>query len=138
MFANTVGHPIIPNRVAQRQPRAFSGDTRLCSKEDEEDEEEEEEEEDEDDTMNEFDQMIHDAGWPSQLLELTTSMEPLGTFAVTEVIDDMPVLSPMLSVRNVGRLSFPLMDCAVEPLKAVATKAPFGKGIDTIVDESVR
>jgi hypothetical protein len=29
------------------------------------------------------------------------------------------------------------MDCAVEPLKAVAAKAPFGKGADAIVDESV-
>jgi 2OG-Fe(II) oxygenase superfamily len=110
------------------QPMSFSG-TRLCSTDDTVHE---------DDTMTKFDKMIHEAGWPSQLLELTKSMEPLGTYAVSDSIDNMPVLSPILSVQNVGRIGLPLMDCAVEPLKAVASKAPFGKGTDTIVDESVR
>jgi hypothetical protein len=50
----------------------------------------------------------------------------------------MPILGPTLLVQDVGRISFPLMDCAVESLKAVAAKAPFGKGADAIVDESVR
>jgi 2OG-Fe(II) oxygenase superfamily len=43
-----------------------------------------------------------------------------------------------VTVSGVGTLGLPLMDVAVEALKAVATKAPFGLGSDTLHDESVR
>lgn len=46
---------------------------------------------------------------------------------------------PGLTVNGIGMLSLPLVsDETVKQLAAVATKSPFGKGSDTLVDESVR
>ena len=45
---------------------------------------------------------------------------------------------PRLEVEGVGLLSFPVPDMQVRALIAVAERAPYGKGPDTLVDTSVR
>jgi 2OG-Fe(II) oxygenase superfamily len=74
--------------------------------------------------------------WSTQLYNVLEYTQPTGSFATTGCMEPLPF--PQISVRGVGKLGFPLMECAVEPLKAVAAKAPFGKGSDTILDENVR
>jgi hypothetical protein len=49
---------------------------------------------------------------------------PLGSFATSGVVENMPIFYPIINVAGEGRLSFPLMDLIVEPLIAVSTKAP--------------
>jgi 2OG-Fe(II) oxygenase superfamily len=74
--------------------------------------------------------------WSTQLQAVLKHTQPTGTFTTTGCMKPMPF--PQISVQGVGKLGFPLMECAVEPLKAVAAKAPFGKGSETILDEKVR
>ena len=45
---------------------------------------------------------------------------------------------PVLAVDGVGTLSFPVPDAQVEALIAVAGRAPYGKGVETLVDAAVR
>jgi 2OG-Fe(II) oxygenase superfamily len=65
-------------------------------------------------------------------------IEPLGTFATVGTIPSLVFPLPMVTVQGVGKLSFPLMEMVVEPLKAVSEKAPFGKGTETVQDDNVR
>jgi 2OG-Fe(II) oxygenase superfamily len=77
-------------------------------------------------------------GWSSNLLSFLDEIEPFGTFASCGLIDGVPPYYPKVSVDEVGPLGFPLMEVAVALLKAVAAKAPFGRGLDTLYDDSVR
>ena len=45
---------------------------------------------------------------------------------------------PTVNVADVGLLSFPVPDFQVRALMAVAERAPYGKGTETVVDTSVR
>ena len=45
---------------------------------------------------------------------------------------------PVLEVEDVGKISFPVPDMQVKSLIGVAGRAPYGKGSETLVDESVR
>jgi 2OG-Fe(II) oxygenase superfamily len=74
--------------------------------------------------------------WTSRLHNLLDEVEPLGTFATTGSLK--PSTLPSITIEGVGTLGFPLMSSCLEPLKAVATKAPYGKGPETIIDEQVR
>jgi 2OG-Fe(II) oxygenase superfamily len=73
--------------------------------------------------------------WSSQLRDLLDEVEPLGTYATT---GRLPAFNPVISVEGVGALGFPLSRYCLEPLKAAATKAPYGKGTETLIDEKVR
>jgi 2OG-Fe(II) oxygenase superfamily len=74
--------------------------------------------------------------WSAQLRDLLDEVEPLGTYATTGHLS--PSFLPVISVEGVGTLGFPLSRYCLEPLKSAATKAPYGKGTETIVDEKVR
>jgi 2OG-Fe(II) oxygenase superfamily len=76
--------------------------------------------------------------WSSQLGALLNGVEPLGTFATAGRMQGLTFPHPKVSVEGVGTLGFPLMGCCLEPLKAVATMAPYGKCPDTVIDETVR
>jgi hypothetical protein len=82
--------------------------------------------------------VVEEGGWPSELLAHLNTVEPLGSFATSDVVENMPVFYPIINVVGVGRLSFPLMDLIVQPLIAVSSKAPYGKGEVTSLDDSVR
>ena len=45
---------------------------------------------------------------------------------------------PSLEVESVGAMSFPVPDAQVRSLLDVAERAPYGKGTETLVDDSVR
>jgi 2OG-Fe(II) oxygenase superfamily len=77
--------------------------------------------------------------WSVQLLDLlNNNTQPPGSFAMTSRLEPPPFPHPIISVQGVGAISFPLMKCAVEPVKAVATKAPFGMGNETLLDDTIR
>jgi hypothetical protein len=61
--------------------------------------------------------------WSVQLLNLLkNNTQPPGSFAMTSRLEPPLSPHPMISVQGVGAIGFPLMKCAVEPVKAVATK----------------
>jgi 2OG-Fe(II) oxygenase superfamily len=77
--------------------------------------------------------------WSAQLLNLlNNNTQPPGSFAMTSRLEPPPSPHPMISVQGVGAIGFPLMKCAVELVKAVATKAPFGLGNETLLDDTIR
>jgi 2OG-Fe(II) oxygenase superfamily len=77
--------------------------------------------------------------WSVQLLNLLDSNKQLHvSFATTSCLEPPPLSHPMISVEGVGTIGFPLMKCAVETVKAAATKAPFGLGNETLLDDTVR
>jgi hypothetical protein len=45
---------------------------------------------------------------------------------------------PLVQVEGVGSLSFPLLEAQAEALMAVAERAPYGRGEQTVLDTSVR
>jgi hypothetical protein len=76
--------------------------------------------------------------WSAQFRSFLKGMEPLGTFATCNKIEGMPELYPKLAVDSIGQLGFPIMNMVIEPLKAVATLAPFEPGDESLMDKSVR
>jgi predicted 2-oxoglutarate/Fe(II)-dependent dioxygenase YbiX len=75
--------------------------------------------------------------WSSRFLTFLNNIEPLGSFASCGTVRCVPLAFPQVTVSGLdGPLSLPLTD--IEPLKAVATRAPFGRGEATLYDESVR
>jgi 2OG-Fe(II) oxygenase superfamily len=76
--------------------------------------------------------------WSVRLKHLLEVIEPLGTYASVGAIPSFAFPLPMVTVQGVGKLAFPLMDVAIEPLKAVSARAPFGKGTETVQDDTVR
>jgi 2OG-Fe(II) oxygenase superfamily len=77
--------------------------------------------------------------WSVQLFNLLNKTKhPPGSFAMTSPLEPLPFPHPIISVQGVGTISFPLMKCAVEPVKAAATKAPFGLGNETLLDDTIR
>jgi 2OG-Fe(II) oxygenase superfamily len=82
--------------------------------------------------------MSKDKGWSSRLRDFLDEVEPLGTFATGGRIKGLIFPNPIITVEGVGKLGFPLMGCCLELLKSVATRAPYGKGPETIIDKNVR
>jgi 2OG-Fe(II) oxygenase superfamily len=78
--------------------------------------------------------------WPEYFLDFlhTVSIDPLGSFAATQRLGDVPFLFPELSVEGVESVPLPLIDTVSERLISVARKAPFGVGSETLVDDKVR
>lgn len=52
--------------------------------------------------------------------------------------DTLPFLFPGLEVEGIGELSYPINDVQAKALISEAHKAPFGKGSQTVLDNSVR
>jgi predicted 2-oxoglutarate/Fe(II)-dependent dioxygenase YbiX len=50
----------------------------------------------------------------------------------------MELFAPNLEVDGVGRISLPLLPVQAEQLVAVATRAPYGRGEETVIDTNVR
>jgi len=69
------------------------------------------------------------------LENLLSSVERAGDFFVSGAVE-MPM--PKLEVEGVGVLSFPVPPAQIAALIQHATRAPYGRGEETILDESVR
>jgi hypothetical protein len=67
-------------------------------------------------------------------LSVLKHTQPAGSFATTGCLEPIPF--PQISVQGVGKIGFPLMECAVETLKAAVS--PFGKDSETTLDEKGR
>jgi len=76
--------------------------------------------------------------WKEQLLKILDGTEPQGDFCYGSTFDP-PTMQPKLSVQGIpDRIALPLTTAQAQNIQAVAEKAPFGKGTDTVLDESVR
>lgn len=69
------------------------------------------------------------------LEELLEGVERPGDFFVS---GGMEIPMPKVEVEGVGVLSFPVLESQVVALIRQATRAPYGRGEETILDESVR
>ena len=68
--------------------------------------------------------------------EVLQSVEVPGAFVVSGRLE---TAMPELRVDGVGRIAFPVLPMqSVSMIQAVAEKAPYGKGAETLLDESVR
>ena len=75
---------------------------------------------------------------PSIVLDLAKILPTIrrhGDFYATGTLE---MFAPNLEVDGVGRISLPLLPVQAEQLVAVATRAPYGRGEETVVDTSVR
>ena len=67
------------------------------------------------------------------LLEVLSAVESPGTFAASE---RLPMPMAALGVEGVGMLGMPVVQ--MEALCKASTIAPFGRGLETVTDESIR
>ncbi len=67
--------------------------------------------------------------------ELLEGVERAGDFFVNGVVE---IPMPKMEVEGVGVLSFPIPPAQIAALVQQATRAPYGRGEETILDESVR
>src|SRR5215469_7678422 len=65
---------------------------------------------------------------------LSTARRP-GDFFVSGTTE---LLAPLLEVDGVGPIALPLLPVQAEQLVAVAQRAPYGRGEETLVDTAVR
>jgi predicted 2-oxoglutarate/Fe(II)-dependent dioxygenase YbiX len=80
---------------------------------------------------------VNTTSWTSRFLTFLDNIEPLGSFATSGTVRCVPLAYPQVTVSGLdGPLTLPFTD--IERLKAVATRAPFGRGEATLYDESVR
>lgn len=70
-----------------------------------------------------------------KLDEILQTIRRPGDFYVTGTNE---IFAPKLEVTGVGRISLPLMPAQAEALVAVAERAPYGRGEQTLVDTDVR
>jgi len=59
-----------------------------------------------------------------------------GKFAYSMVVPDCP--NPGLDVDGVGRVALPLTDHTAKLIASAGDQAPYGHGMDTVVDTTVR
>lgn len=69
------------------------------------------------------------------LARLLPTLRQQGDFYASGKLD---MLAPSLEVDGVGRIALPLLPIQGEQLVAVAERAPFGRGEDTLIDTQVR
>ncbi len=69
------------------------------------------------------------------LEKLLEGVERAGDFYVSGSTE-IPL--PKVDVAGVGTLSFPVLQSQIKQLFEQATRAPYGRGEETILDESVR
>lgn len=70
------------------------------------------------------------------LRESVDAVHTSGSFAVSQVADAFP--PPELQIDGVDAVQVPLSSAGVQTLLAVGEKAPFGKGQQTLYDDSIR
>jgi predicted 2-oxoglutarate/Fe(II)-dependent dioxygenase YbiX len=70
-----------------------------------------------------------------QLLDILSHVQRPGDFYVSGTVEIFP---PRLEVEGVGLVALPLLPAQAEQIVAVAERAPYGKGEQTIVDTEVR
>jgi hypothetical protein len=69
------------------------------------------------------------------LAEILGTIDRPGDFFASGV---MEMLAPRLEVEGVGPIALPLLPVQAEQLIATAERAPYGRGIDTLTDTTVR
>jgi hypothetical protein len=70
-----------------------------------------------------------------QLADLLSTVQRPGDFYAS---GSMEILAPRLEVEGVGQIALPLLPVQARELIAIADRAPYGRGSETIVDTSVR
>jgi hypothetical protein len=70
-----------------------------------------------------------------QLAELLSTVQRPGDFYASGRVQ---ILAPRLEVDGVGQVALPLLPVQARQLIAIADRAPYGRGPETIVDTSVR
>jgi hypothetical protein len=70
-----------------------------------------------------------------ELAELLSAVQRPGDFFASGRLELLP---PRLTVDGVGQIALPLLPVQAEQLIALAERAPYGRGVTTIVDTSVR
>ncbi|TAL51010.1 MAG: 2OG-Fe(II) oxygenase, partial [Methylovulum sp.] len=70
-----------------------------------------------------------------QLFQILQTVQSPGDFYTTGTIETFP---PLVEVDGVGRVALPLLPLQIEQLVAVAERAPYGRGQETLVDTEVR
>ena len=116
-------------QIAQRPPPEAAAAELSEEGEEEEEIDEEEEEEQEDSTP-----------WQRLLYDALHASAPPTCFACSGRLDakPLPFLCPEVTVAGVGRLGLPLSAEQAVTLAAASEQAPYGKGLDTVVDTAVR
>src|ERR1700751_200590 len=71
----------------------------------------------------------------TDLAEVLSTVRRPGAFFVSGTT---ALLAPRLEVEGVGPVALPLLPVQAEQLVAVAERAPYGRGADTVVDTDVR
>ncbi len=71
----------------------------------------------------------------TELAEVLSTVSRPGNFFVS---GSSEMLAPQLEVDGVGRVAMPLLPMQAEQLVAVAERAPYGRGEDTVLDTNVR
>ncbi|MCY4100093.1 MAG: hypothetical protein OXF46_04150, partial [Rhodobacteraceae bacterium] len=69
-----------------------------------------------------LEKMIQEAGQPGEYYANGLSIAPI----------------PKIDVEDVGVLSFPIPEFQAKQMLDVAERSPFGKGLETVIDTSVR
>jgi len=70
-----------------------------------------------------------------QLFQILQTVQSPGDFYTKGAIETFP---PLVEVDGVGRVALPLLPLQTEHLVAVAERAPYGRGQETLVDTEVR
>jgi hypothetical protein len=71
----------------------------------------------------------------AEIAELLSTVSRPGDFFVSGTAE---ILAPRLEVEGVGPVALPLLPTQAEQLVAVAKRAPYGRGENTLVDTEVR
>lgn len=90
----------------------------------------------EDDPTVEYHSDADSEDYKSSLIEILANVQTFGSFATSGRVPGDVITG--LSVHDVGRISFPLIETQAKEIIGVCHQAPFGRGSQTIVDESVR
>ena len=79
-----------------------------------------------------------DSKFRSQLTKALCSIEAIGDFSTGGIANEIPC-SPGLWIKGIEEhIPFPINTATANSIKSVGKIAPFGKGFQTVVDESVR
>ena len=79
---------------------------------------------------------VDQEGFKNDLFDRIFEVHSTGSFATFGIIDSF--VHPGISVDPIGTVRLPLSEEDAHTLVQASHKAPFGKGTETVVDESVR
>ncbi len=128
-------HEDVKEEEKEEQPNSSEDEVLIIEGLDDGEEGSQEEEEEEEEELD-ADQ------WREELKGILDDIDKKGDFYVgRDVTPNIPRFSPRISIDGMEeneQLAFPLMKYQAKRLCSFAEKAPFGKGMDTVYDESVR